>query len=158
MKIYTKFQIPENHYQITSCVQIAEDLDLVLNIQRKFSYLQTIPGVFSIQRQPHLSFQNPYITKPNFQIMESNEISKNQVTKVNNLHDQRSNYLSMISINLGSNFPQNGTSMPPLWSPQPSLPNNHIQLQETNRIINNTSKKVKIEEGTFHIADYGPNS
>jgi hypothetical protein len=81
-----------------------------------------------------------------------------QVTKLNNMHDQRSNYLSMISINLGSNFPQNGTSMPPLWSLQPSLPNNHIQLQETNRIINNTSKKVKIEEGTFHIADCGHNS
>ncbi|WJX15936.1 hypothetical protein P8452_06028 [Trifolium repens] len=150
--------VREGLVQLGSFNKIAEDLDLVLNIQRKFSYLQTIPGVFSIQRQPHLSFQNPYITKPNFQIMESNEISKNQVTKVNNLHDQRSNYLSMISINLGSNFPQNGTSMPPLWSPQPSLPNNHIQLQETNRIINNTSKKVKIEEGTFHIADYGPNS
>jgi hypothetical protein len=113
-----------------------------------------MPGLLSFQRPQHIPFQHPCITKPNFQMMESNEVSKNHVTKLNNMQDERSNYFSMIAINLGLNHPQNGTSMPPLWSPPLSLPNNHIQLHETNR-INNTSHKVKIEEGTFHIANYG---
>lgn len=163
---------------MTQNFQIAEDLDLVINIQRKFSYLQTIPGMFSIQRPPNLPIQNPCITKPNFQIMETNEISqhsfnKNEVTKLNNnMHDEKSNYLSMLAINLGRNSSQIGTSLPPpLWSAPPSLPNmscnlgamistfptqshnNLTQLHETNR-INNTSQKVKIEEGTFHVASY----
>ncbi|CAK8569475.1 unnamed protein product [Lathyrus sativus] len=137
--------VREGLVQLGSFNKIAEDVDIVLNIQRKFSYLQTIPpGLFSIQRPPYTPFQHPYITKPNFQIIENNEISKNHVIKLNNLHEERSNYLSMLSINLGRNLlPQNGTSIPSLWSPQPSLPNNH---------------KVKIEEGSFHIDDYAPNS
>lgn len=84
-------------------VQIAEDIDLVLNIQRKFSYLQTIPGMLTIQR-PYLPIQHPCITKPNFQTMETN-----------NLHDEKSSYsFSMIAMNAPR--VTSGTSgAPPLW-------------------------------------------
>lgn len=80
--------------------------------------------MFTIQR-PYVPIQHPYITKPNFQIMENN----------NNLHDEKSSYnFSMLPINLGRKNP--------------------TQIPETNR-INNTSQKAKIEEKTFHIAGYG---
>ncbi|XP_027333155.1 uncharacterized protein LOC113848007 isoform X2 [Abrus precatorius] len=161
-------------FQLNSGIQIAEDLNLVVNIQRKFSYLHSIPGVFSIQR-PHLPIQHhPCIVKNNLQMMESNEMTlsaynTNQVTKV---CDERS---SFFSINLGRNPPpQNGTTtVTPLWSAPPSLPNmscslgallsklpsvtsshNPTQVHETNR-SNSTCQKVKIEECIFHIADDG---
>lgn len=151
----------------------------MLSIQRKFSCLQTIPGMFAIQRPQHLPIQlqqHPCITKPNFMMMENDHemaqhaYNKNQVTQVNALHhDERSNYFSMIAINLGRNLPQNnGTATPPLWSPPPSLPNmmscnlgaflsvnNPTQVHETNRINNNTGQKFKVEENAFHIGGDG---
>ncbi|KAK7321670.1 hypothetical protein VNO77_32529 [Canavalia gladiata] len=167
--------VREGLVQLGSFNKIAEDLNLVLNIQRKFSYLHSIPGVFSIQR-PHLPIQqHPCIVKPNLQMMETNEMTlsaynTNQV--INGVHDERSNFFSMIAINLGRNPPpQNGTtSGSPLWSTQTSLPNmscslgallsklpsvtpsnNPSQDHETNRV--NMGQKVKIEEFRFHVAD-----
>lgn len=43
----------------TICMQILEDLNLVISIQRKFSYLRSIPGLFSSQR-PIITLQHPY--------------------------------------------------------------------------------------------------
>ncbi|RDX79611.1 Protein RICE SALT SENSITIVE 3, partial [Mucuna pruriens] len=170
--------VREGLVQLGSFNKIAEDLNLVVSIQRKFSYLHSIPGVFSIQR-PHLPIQHPYIAKPNLQMMESNEMTlsaynTNQVTRVNGLHEERSSFFSMISINLGRNPPpQNGTTTQGslIWSAPPSLPNkscsfgamlsklpsvtpsnNHTQVPQTNR-INNTGQKVKIEECRFHVVD-----
>ncbi|KAG4931605.1 hypothetical protein JHK82_048713 [Glycine max] len=166
-------------FQLNSGIQIAEDLNFVVSIQRKFSYLHSIPGVFSIQR-PHLPIQHPCIAKPNLQMMESNEMTlsaynaTNQVTRVNGVHEEKSSFFSMISINLGRNPPpQNGTTTTqgsPLWSAPPSLPNmscsfgamlsklpyvtpsnNPPQVLETNK----TNHKVKIEECRFHGAANG---
>lgn len=157
---------------INSCVvQIAEDLNLVMSIQRKFSCLQSVPGVFAIQR-PYLPIQYPYILKPNIQMMESTETAvsaynMSQVSGVKRLIDETSNYASMKSIDMGWNspHPQNGTGWPPLWSPPPPLPllpklpsvvpshNSIINLHD-NR-INSSGLRVKVEECGFHITDDG---
>ena len=161
----------------TRFLQIAEDLNIVLNIQRKFSYLQSIPGVFAVQR-PYLPIQHPYITKTNFHMMETSEMAlssynMNQVA-VNRLLEERSNYFSMIAINMGRSTPHDGTQGPTLWSGPPSLPNmscsigallsrlpnevpssyNPSQVPETNR-IDSRGQRVKIEECGFHVADDG---
>ena len=52
-------------------LQVAEDISLVISIQRKFSFLQSVPGVCAIQR-PYLPIQHPYVIKPNIQLMENN--------------------------------------------------------------------------------------
>ncbi|KAL2637128.1 hypothetical protein AAZX31_06G039800 [Glycine max] len=57
--------VREGVVQLGSFNKISEDLNLVISIQRQFSYLQSIPGVFGIQR-PYLPLQHPYIVKPSF--------------------------------------------------------------------------------------------
>ncbi|KAL2318505.1 hypothetical protein Fmac_032381 [Flemingia macrophylla] len=127
--------VREGLVQLGSFNKVNEDLNLVVNIQRKFSYLHSIPGAISMQR-PHLPIQPPCIAKTNHQqMMESNETTLSTyynnnnnelVTRINGLHEERSSFFSMIAINLGRNPPpQNGTTqqVSPLWSPPPSLPN-----------------------------------
>ncbi|KAI4316674.1 hypothetical protein L6164_024629 [Bauhinia variegata] len=121
--------VREGIVQLGSFNKIAQDVNLVISIQRKFSYLQSIPGVFAIQR-PYLPIQHPYVLKPKFQMIESNETAlsmcnMNQVSGVKRLIDETSNYSSMKSINLGWNSPQNGTCAgagPSLWSSLPPMP------------------------------------
>jgi len=123
-------------------LQIAEDLNLVINIQRQFSYLQSIPGVFGIQR-PYLPIQHPYIVKPSF--TESNGMP---------LYD------------MAWNNPQSGAPGPSLCSGSPplSLPTMpcsfgallsklpsgiplHNQVPNTQ---SSTIERVKIEDCEFH--------
>ncbi|KAB1220319.1 hypothetical protein CJ030_MR3G019065 [Morella rubra] len=107
-------------------LQIAEDLNLVISIQRKFGYLQSIPGVFAIQR-PNLPIQHPYVLKPNTHAIESHETEfsvyeKHQLTRVKRLFDEKPDCFPLKSINLGWNTPQNGIAGPPIWSIPPLLP------------------------------------
>ena len=103
-----------------------EDLNLVISIQRKFSYLQSIPGIFAIQR-PYLPFQHPYITKPNTHTIENQEIAfsvddKRQITGVKRLFHESLDDFPIKAINMGWNSPQNGIPGPPIWSIPPLLP------------------------------------
>ena len=101
----------------------------------------------------------------------------NQVSGVKRLFDERSNFSSVKSVNLGWNSPQNGLAGAelPLWSgPCPPLPAmscglgallsklplipscNSIQVPDTgllNNRINGSSHRVKVEECGFHFAD-----
>ncbi|XP_020960987.1 probable inactive serine/threonine-protein kinase DDB_G0274821 [Arachis ipaensis] len=112
--------VREGLVQLGSFNKIAEDLNIVMSIQRKFSYLQSIPGVFAIQRPSYLPIQqqNPYLAKSNFQIMDSNNdmplsnynMVINQIGSINNnnsssrILEEKSNYFSMVAINMmGSN-------------------------------------------------------
>ncbi|MED6118512.1 hypothetical protein PIB30_003258 [Stylosanthes scabra] len=127
--------VREGLVQLGSFNKIAEDLNIVMNIQRKFSYLQSIPGLCAIQRPPSSSYLpiqqqqiiNPYnITKSNFQIMDTNNdmslsnynMVMNQVGSINNnnnnnrILEERSNYFSMVAINMmgrNNNTLQDGT-------------------------------------------------
>ncbi|KAJ4833807.1 hypothetical protein Tsubulata_041731 [Turnera subulata] len=120
--------VREGIIQLGSFDKIVEDLNLVINIQRKFSYLQSMPGVFAIQR-PYLPGQHPYIIKPNSQIIENQELAfsvaddKRQVTGMKRLFDERLDDSPPVkSPNLGWNSPQNGISGPSIWSIPPLLP------------------------------------
>ena len=150
--------------------QIVEDLNLVISIQRKFSYLQSIPGVFAIQR-PYLPVQHPCVLKPDNQILESHETTfrlddKRQLgggTK--RLIDERQDNSPTKTINLGWNSPQNSILAPPLWSLPPLLPTMSCSLgallSKLPSVVpsynapdialinntNNTCQKVKADDG-----------
>ncbi|KAH1109712.1 hypothetical protein GLYMA_04G041700v4 [Glycine max] len=137
--------VREGVVQLGSFNKIAEDLNLVISIQRQFSYLQSIPGVFGIQR-PYLRLQHPYIVKPSF-------IASNAMP----LYD------------MGWNTPQNGAPGPSLCSGSPSLPlptmpcnfgallsklpsgiPSHNSTQVPNAGTQSIIERVKIEDCEFH--------
>ncbi|KAF3794292.1 Transcription factor [Nymphaea thermarum] len=68
--------VREGVVQLGSLEKVAEDLNLVISIQRKFNYLHSIPGVFAVQR-PFLTPPLPYNTmvvgsgRPNLQFLPS---------------------------------------------------------------------------------------
>ncbi|XVE94956.1 hypothetical protein REPUB_Repub02eG0054500 [Reevesia pubescens] len=118
--------VREGIIQLGSLDKIVEDLNLVISIQRKFSYLQSIPGVFSIQR-PYLPIQHPHVLKPNNQILENHETTfclddKRQLRGTKRLIDEKPEDSPIKSINLGWNSPQNGIIGSPFWSIPPLLP------------------------------------
>ncbi|XVF64113.1 hypothetical protein PTKIN_Ptkin09bG0141200 [Pterospermum kingtungense] len=119
--------VREGIIQLGSLDKIVEDLNLVISIQRKFSYLHSIPGVFAIQRS-YLPIQHPCILKPSNQTLENNETTtfcfddKCQLGGTKRLIDQRPEDIPMKSINLGWNSPQKGIMGSPFWSVPPLLP------------------------------------
>ncbi|XP_065848184.1 transcription factor LHW-like [Euphorbia lathyris] len=118
--------VREGIIQLGSFDKVVEDLNLVINIQRKFSYLHSIPGVFAIQR-PYLPIQHPYILKPNTRVIESQETAfsfddKRHVTGMKRFLDERLDNSPIKSTNLGWNSPQNGMTVPPIWGIPPLLP------------------------------------
>ncbi|KAA8528501.1 hypothetical protein F0562_035856 [Nyssa sinensis] len=127
--------VREGIIQLGSFDKIVEDLNLVISIQRKFSYLQSIPGIYAIQR-PYLSIQHPYTFKPNnpHMMIESNDTSfgvddKRQLTGTKRLHGGGPDDSPIKSINLGYNTPQNGvTATPPMWAIPPLLPSMSCSL------------------------------
>ncbi|XP_007017150.2 PREDICTED: uncharacterized protein LOC18591141 isoform X1 [Theobroma cacao] len=164
--------VREGIIQLGSFDKIVEDLNLVISIQRKFSYLQSIPGVFAIQRS-YLPIQHPYVVKPNNQILESHETAfrlddNRQLGGTKRLIDERPEDSPIKSVNLGWNSPQNGITGPPFWSIPPLLPTmscslgallsklpsvipsyNAIEATDIAMInnTNNTSQKVKADNG-----------
>lgn len=143
---------------------MVEDLNLVISIQRKFSYLQSIPGIFSIQR-PYLPIQQPNATETSFSPEE-----KCQLAGAKRLYSDRPGEPPIKSINLGWNSPQNSVAGPAIWSIPPLLPTmscslgallsklpsvlpsyNHIEAHDTtllsnnsNSNINSTSQRLKV--------------
>ncbi|XP_038716524.1 protein RICE SALT SENSITIVE 3-like [Tripterygium wilfordii] len=114
--------VREGIVQLGSFHKILEDLNLVISIQRKFSYLQSIPGVFALQR-PYLPIQHPYILKPNTKMIVSHEIEgKRQFTGVKRLFEENFEDFPVKSINLGWNNPQNGITGPSNWPIPPLFP------------------------------------
>lgn len=125
--------VREGVIQLGSFDKIVEDLNLVISIQRKFSYLQSIPGIFAIQR-PYLPIQHPYITKPNTHTIENQEIAfsvddKRQITGVKRLFHESLDDFPIKAINMGWNSPQNGIPGPPIWSIPPLLPTMSCSLR-----------------------------
>ncbi|XVF39879.1 hypothetical protein PTKIN_Ptkin01aG0068300 [Pterospermum kingtungense] len=168
--------VREGIIQLGSMDKIVEDLNLVISIQRKFSYLQSIPGVFAIQR-PYLPIQHPYVLKPNNQMLENHETTtfclddKRHLggTTKRSMDDERPKDSPIKSINLGWNSPQNGIIGSSFWSIPPLLPTmscslgallsklpsvipsyNSIEAPDMaviNNTTNNTSLRVKADNG-----------
>ncbi|KAI3762988.1 hypothetical protein L1987_53433 [Smallanthus sonchifolius] len=116
----------EGIIQLGSFNKILEDLNLVLSIQRKFSYLRTIPGLFSIQR-PFSTVQQMYNPQKHKSTTGSDEAQQLVESKVN-VHGESqpnngpiwsfgSGYISQESIRAGSHDP-------PFWPIPPLLPYN----------------------------------
>lgn len=151
---------------INELVQIVEDLNLVISIQRKFSYLQSIPGIFAIQR-PYVPIQYRNATETSF-----SPDDKSQLAGSKRLFTDRPGEPPIKSINLGWNSPQSGAAAPPaILSIPPLLPNmscslgallsklpsvlpsytHHIETHDTTLLTNNgnsntngTSQKLKV--------------
>uniref|UniRef100_A0A2P2KB18 Transcription factor MYC/MYB N-terminal domain-containing protein n=2 Tax=Rhizophora mucronata TaxID=61149 RepID=A0A2P2KB18_RHIMU len=118
--------VREGVIQLGSLDKMSEDLNLVISVQRKFGYLQSIPGVFAIQR-PYLPIQHPYILKPGIQMIETQQEAstvddKRYKAGVKRLFDDRPYDSPIKSINLGWNSPQNGITGSPILSVPPLLP------------------------------------
>ncbi|KAK1427444.1 hypothetical protein QVD17_16130 [Tagetes erecta] len=116
----------EGIIQLGSFDKIIEDLNLVLSIQRKFSYLRTIPGLFSIQR-PISTVQQTYNPLKHKSTTGPDEAQQLIEPKVN-VHEERqpkkgpicslgSGYVTQESMRVGSH----GL---PLWPIPPLLPYN----------------------------------
>ncbi|XP_019245155.1 PREDICTED: uncharacterized protein LOC109225018 isoform X2 [Nicotiana attenuata] len=110
--------------QFNSGIQVVEDLNLVVSIQRKFSYLQSIPGIYAIQR-PFLPMQHTYTYKPK-DITLVNETDNqmddnNQLIGSKRLQGERLHEFPVKAINIGYNSPQGMASLP-LWSIPSLLP------------------------------------
>lgn len=122
--------VREGAIQLGSFDKVVEDLDMVINIQRKFSYLQSIPGIYVIQR-PYLPMQNPNSYEnyyPHKQIQNSGTLTgiedKQQMVgfKRQN-YPQPNDVTPSKSVYLGHNSPQNGlTGSMPIWPIPPLLP------------------------------------
>ncbi|KAJ6399998.1 hypothetical protein OIU84_015623 [Salix udensis] len=156
--------VREGIVQLGSFDKIVEDLNLVISIQRKFSYLQSIPGIFAIQR-PYLPIQHPFIIKPDTHTIENQEIAfsvddKRQITGVKRLFDQRIDDSPIKSINLGWNSPQNGIPGPPIWSIPPLLPTMSCSLGALlSKLPSPTPSYSNIEAlGTFLLSNNNSNS
>ncbi|OMP03907.1 hypothetical protein COLO4_10120 [Corchorus olitorius] len=157
--------VREGIIQLGSFDKIVEDLNLVISIQRKFSYLQSIPGVFAIQR-PYLPIQHPYVLKPNNQTLETHETTtfclddKPQFVGTKRLINERPEDSPIKSINLGWNSPQNGILGPPFWSIPPLLPPMSCSLgallsklpsvipSDTSLVNNNINRRGKADNGS----------
>ncbi|XP_039131105.1 protein RICE SALT SENSITIVE 3-like [Dioscorea cayenensis subsp. rotundata] len=81
--------VKEGAIQLGSLDKVPQDLILVMNIQRKFNYLQSIPGMFAMQR-PYQAFPENYIHgfKQSLQITEKEDEENNAAFGVHG-----SNYL-----------------------------------------------------------------
>ncbi|KAL4649572.1 hypothetical protein ACB092_01G023400 [Castanea dentata] len=171
--------VREGIVQLGSFEKIGEDLNLVISIQRKFSYLQSIPGVFAIQR-PYLPIQHPYVLKPS-QETSFSFYDKRQLTGMKRLFEEKPEDSPIKSVNLGWNTPQNGIAGPPIWSIPPLLPTmscslgallaklpsvlpsyNAIEAPDSatllinnnnNNNINSANQRVQFDNGGIQITD-----
>ncbi|XP_044475321.1 uncharacterized protein LOC123203169 isoform X2 [Mangifera indica] len=142
--------VREGIIQLGSFDKILEDLSLVINVQRKFSYLQSIPGVFPIQR-PYLPIHLPCIIKPNTQMSESQETAlladeKQQLSGAKRLFNEFPHDFPIKSINFGWNSPQNGIAGASIWPIPPLLPSMSYSLGALLSKLPSVAPSININE------------
>ncbi|XP_049347176.1 protein RICE SALT SENSITIVE 3-like [Solanum verrucosum] len=146
--------VREGIIQLGSFNKVFEDHNLVLSIQRKFSYLQSIPGIYAIQR-PFLPIKHPYTYKPN-NVTLVNETDYQMDDKNQLIGSKRVHEFPFKSINFGYNSPQTMASLP-LWSmpiAAPSCYGNAVHEMSSlhDRVTRNTtSKDVKVIDELGHF-------
>ncbi|XP_073526015.1 uncharacterized protein [Phyllobates terribilis] len=99
--------------QLGSLEKVNEDINLVINTQRKFSYLHSLPGTMSIQR-PNLGSiaTNPY-TIEEAKNAAVNHNKRQLAGSKRPAHSNGPTETAIKSINLGWNNPQSGLIGPP---------------------------------------------
>ncbi|XP_008796468.2 uncharacterized protein LOC103711925 [Phoenix dactylifera] len=134
--------VKEGVIQLGSLDKVAEDLNLVINIQRKFNYLQSIPGVFAMQRPHPVSSEHCInMLKHNLQISkisgsrtslgceEGEEFARKSVT-----FDGNSTMKDSIFQSIPPLLPSMSHSLGMLLSRLPSVtPNSHAQSLSSAR-------------------------
>ncbi|XP_023524486.1 protein RICE SALT SENSITIVE 3-like [Cucurbita pepo subsp. pepo] len=135
------FAVREGVVQLGSFDKVQEDLNLVINVQRKFSYLHSMPGIFAVQR-PYLPSQHPYVLKPDVQMIE------NQSTGLKRLFSSMLDESSIKSINLGWNTPQHpSASGSPVWPIPPLLPSTSCSLRTfKSKLPSNSTPRCEANE------------
>lgn len=150
---------------------------MVLSIRRKFSYLQSIPGIYTMQR-PYQSIQTPnnFDYSNGLRLVQRNGIDdKQQVMGLKRQNYEQNDDLPTKSIFLGYNSPQNGISeavvplcsmtIPPLL---PSVPWNLGSVCSKNipsvlmpyydhdsALVNNHCSSLKSGPGDDCVAMFG---
>ncbi|XP_073276352.1 uncharacterized protein [Primulina huaijiensis] len=147
--------VREGAIQLGSFDKVVEDLNLVLNIQRKFSSLQSIPGTFMIQR-PYLPTQNPNFDCANPQVlMAANEASrrlenKPQIIGSKRRNDDQTEDSPVKAMFLGYNSPQNDMSESiPRWPIPPLLPSMACNLGAILSKIPSASQSCYVNQNNF---------
>nr|GEU36661.1 hypothetical protein [Tanacetum cinerariifolium] len=82
IKTIAIISVREGIIQLGSFDKILEDMNLVISIQRKFSYLRSIPGLFSMQR-PFSTLQHPYNSLKHKSLVGCSTIGSNEAQQLN---------------------------------------------------------------------------
>ncbi|XP_051150846.1 uncharacterized protein LOC127265180 isoform X2 [Andrographis paniculata] len=149
--------VREGAIQLGSFDKVFEDLNMVINIQRKFSYLQSIPGIYVIQR-PYLPIQT---TTPNTFNHINRKVQSNSSVEDKHHHHQVTGLKRQSSpddgddspsksIYLGDNSPQNLWSIPPLLPSMscnigaflPKIPQLYYSPDGENTLINSNHSSI----------------
>ncbi|KAL0432519.1 UNVERIFIED_CONTAM: protein RICE SALT SENSITIVE 3 [Sesamum latifolium] len=117
--------VREGAIQLGSFHKVVEDLNMVLSIQRKFSYIQSIPGIYTIQR-PYLPQQMTGLKRQNYEKSDDSPTTSIYLG-YNGTHSGYSGALPLWSIppllpsmpcNLGAFFSRNPSFPVPYYAPQ----------------------------------------
>ncbi|KAL7618232.1 transcription factor LHW [Lactuca sativa] len=135
IKTIAVISVREGIIQLGSFDKILEDLNLVLTIQRKFSYLRSIPGLFHIQRP----FSNVQVQQCTYNPLKQKTIGSEGAHQVIgskvNIHAGESQHHKgpVWSLGSGYNTQENG---PPFWPIPPLLPYKFGSQYDSTRIRN----------------------
>ncbi|KZV56192.1 hypothetical protein F511_13796 [Dorcoceras hygrometricum] len=150
--------VREGAIQLGSFDKVVEDLNLVLSIQRKFSYLQSIPGIYTIQR-PYLPSQiNPNFECTNPQVlMAANEASCRLEGKPHIIGSKRRNEdqtedSPIKAMFLGFNSPQNdhmNHESLPMWPIPPLFPSMACNIGAILSKIPSASQSFYVNDNNF---------
>ncbi|PIN26162.1 hypothetical protein CDL12_01093 [Handroanthus impetiginosus] len=148
--------VREGAIQLGSFDKVVEDLNIVLSIQRKFNYLQSIPGIYAIQR-PYLPVQNTNTFDYNHRLMQTSGPSSGIDDKHHTMigskrqHYEQPDDSPTKSIYLGYNSPHNSsTGSLPVWSIPPLLPSMPCNIEAFFSKVPSVSLPCYAPEGIDH--------
>ncbi|KAL8491980.1 hypothetical protein ACS0TY_023542 [Phlomoides rotata] len=112
--------VREGAIQLGSFDKVVEDLNMVLNIQRKFSFIQSIPGIYAIQR-PFLQiheYNNAHA------VMQTNVVQDKQHQVIGFKRQIYEQLEDLPSKSLCLGYTNDTSGGLPMWSIPPLLPSN----------------------------------
>nr|XP_043635678.1 uncharacterized protein LOC122606862 [Erigeron canadensis] len=164
IKTIAIISVKEGLIQLGSFDKILEDINLVISIQRRFSYLRNIPGLLSIQR-PVSSAQNLHNPLKHKRLVDggslivSNEAQQLIGPKVNNLcgeSEQRQKGGPSWFFGSGYNGQENGrggSNGLPFWPIPPLLPSTFESHLEKSTCYSNDCMRIHNDEVGEFVRD-----